>query len=46
MSDDKSTPLSFQKMGIHNQYQPKASKLLLKFIEHPDILKRNDAGKI
>ena len=30
MSDDKSTPLSVQKLGIHQQYQPKASKLLFK----------------
>ena len=38
MSYDKSTPLSDQKLGIHHQYQPKASKLLFKITEHPDIL--------
>ena len=42
MSDDKSTPLSVEQLGIHQQYQPKASKLLFKITEHPDILKRND----
>ena len=46
MSNDKSTPLSVQKLGIHHQYQPKASKLLYKITEHPDILKRNDAGEM
>ena len=43
MSDDKSTPLSVQKLGIRHQYQPKANKLLYNITEHPDILKRNDA---
>ena len=46
MSDDKSTPLSVQQFGIHQQSQPKASKLLFKITKHPDILKRNDAGKM
>ena len=46
MSDDTSTPLSVQQLGIHHQYQPKASKLLFKITEHPDIMKRIDAGKM
>ena len=46
MSDDKSTPLSVEKFGFHQQYQSKASSLLFKITEHPDILKRNDAGEM
>ena len=46
MSDDKFTPLSVQQLGIYQQYKPKASKLLFKIIEHPEILKRNDAGEM
>ena len=46
MSVDKSTPLSVQKLGIHHEYQPKASKLLFKITEHPDILKPNHAGEM
>ena len=46
ISDDKSTPLSVQQLGIHYQYQPKASNLRLKITEHFDILKRNDAGEM
>ena len=46
MSDDKSTPFSVEQLGIQQQYQPKARKLLFKIMEHPDILKRNDAGEI
>ena len=38
--------MSVQKWGIHYQYQPKASKLLFKITEHPDIWKRNDAGEM
>ena len=46
MSDDKSTSFSVKQLGIHQQYQPNASKILLKITEHPDILKRNDAGEV
>ena len=33
-------------MGIHHQYQHKASKYLFKITEHPDILKRYDFGEM
>ena len=47
MSNDKfTTTLSVQQLGIHQQYQHKASKLLFKITEHPDILKRNDVGEM
>ena len=36
----------FKQMGIQRMYEPKASKLLSKITEHPDILSRNDAGEI
>ena len=44
--DDKPRSLSVQSLGIQRMYEPKASKLLSKITEHPDILSRNDAGEI